>query len=88
MWRWRVNRKNPGLAEEPKPISKEEERSFYLYAALSWSLAASLYTIYAFWKGNPHTQETALLGWFLATWSWGYWLYERRKANRHRLSKP
>jgi len=88
MWRWRVNRKNPGLAEEPKPISKEEERSFYLYTALSWSLVASLYTIYAFWKGNPHTQEIALLGWFLATWSWGYWLYERRKANRHRLSKP
>ena len=82
-----MNRKNPGLAEEPKPISKEEERQFYRYSALGWTLASLLYTVYAFGKGSPHTQETALLGWFLATLSWGFWLYEKRKAKRQTLSK-
>lgn len=82
-----MNHKNPGMAEEPKPISKEEERQFYRYSALGWTIAAVLYTTYAFWKGNHQTKETALLGWLIATWSWGYWIYERRKAKHELLSK-
>ncbi len=82
-----VNRKNPGLIEEPKPISKEEESQFIRYSALGWTVAAFLYTAFAFWKGNHHTQETALLGWLMAALSWGFWLYEQHKAKRHTLSK-
>ena len=82
-----MNRKNPGLAEEPEPMSQEEERHFYLYSALGWTVAAILYTAYAFWRGDPWRHETALLGWILAAGSWGGWLYEKRKATRHTLSK-
>lgn len=74
-----MNRKNPGLAEE-KPITQAEQRQFYFCHAVGWTIAASLFTAYAFWKGIGPTKETALFVWAMAAWAWFAWWYERCKA--------
>ena len=77
-----MNRKHTGSAEEPQPMSKDKERQFSRYSVIGLTIAAVIYTIYAFWLGNYHTRETALLGWFAATWAWWFWLFEQRKVKR------
>ncbi len=77
----KVNRKNPGLAE-PEPVSKSDKLLFYRCAAIGWTIAAALFTAYAFWKDDYHLKGTAGLGWFMVVWTWGFWYYEQRKIER------
>lgn len=76
-----TNRKNPGSVEE-EPMSKADERQFYRAFALGWTIAATLYTAYAFWTDNLHRQETAWLGWLMTALAWGAWAYETRKSKK------
>lgn len=44
-----MNRKNPGLVE-PETLSKADELHYIRYSAVGWTIAALLYTVYAFWR--------------------------------------
>ena len=75
-----MNQKNPGMAEL-EPITKEEERHFYRYYAVGWTIAVVLYTAYAFWPHTGHHSGTVMLGWLMAALGWIVYWYEHRKAD-------
>ncbi len=75
-----MNQKNPGLAEL-EPTTKEEERDFYRYYAIGWTIAAGLYTTYAIWQRSGHHSGTVIFGWLMAALGWVVCWYERRKRD-------
>jgi hypothetical protein len=60
----------------------DEEKHHWFYMAFGWTIAAALFTGWAFWLGDAHSRSFSGLGWLLALYWWCVALWERHKSNR------
>lgn len=59
-----------------------EDKHHWLYDAAGWTIAAAIFTAYAFWRGDAHTQTNSGLGWLVAICLWGVVMYEGYKSKK------
>ena len=59
-----------------------EDKNHWLYVATGWTIAASIFTGYCFWRGDAHPVSTSGLGWFMSVYLWGVAAYEGHKNKK------
>ena len=70
------------VAPTVKGETMAEDRNHWLYVAAGWTIAAALFTAYAFCRGDSHTQTSSGLGWLVSLYLWGVVMYEGYKTKK------
>jgi hypothetical protein len=65
----------------------DEDKHHWLYVAVGWTIAAALFTAYAFWQGDSRTQTNSGLGWLVSLYLWGVVMYEGYKTRKGSIKR-
>ncbi len=66
----------------PQETETTDDKRHWLYAALGFTIAAALFTGWAFWLGDAHSRSFSGVGWLVSLYLWSVMLYEKHKAKR------